>query len=920
MVRCRVVASWIALVACLSGGVPVARGQVTDLVVSDVGGDVVLTWTTGTPPWRVIRSDGPDFYYGNRVVADGLAVATATDQEGASPGSPNHFYRVLESGEPDPPGFAANPPRPVPFVTSLSPDSGKAGDIVTISGGNFEPTGATMVVTFDGLIADIIGTGETQLIVEVPEDVLTGYVNVCRAGICSNQLLFKVVVGPPFQDLSSIAFEPGTGSLWVADRGTVDTVYELDAAGGLTARGTLNQALLGHPVPGDGSGRVYYGNSLDSDFNNGRIEYIDSATNAEVFFDNAGQSSGTTTAVRCEGIAANDLEPEVVYYLDGRANTIRRVVRDALAHDLSYGDQPFSFNSPAGARFDSAGNLYVSSTTALYRILPQEAGVELVASGFTAASGIDLSEDTGITMLLVADEATGAIWLVDGETGDKELVGSGLSAPVGVAFSGDIATGALFYDVAEPTRIVRLPDPRVEFIDTKDVRILLSKHGRSDSYPSRQMDDGQIAVPVKVTDKIDPAGTTVYFRVVDPKDPSKYLSGQQGDNLPSSPAGTITPSAVVAADGTATAVLTVDPNHSGNNYRVEVSLKPPPNFKRVDRSPIYTSWRRLYIEHDRMYKQGEFLTQTSGAGQPNPARVFVASSAIFAVGDEVHVLAGDDPSTPVGSETSEGEIGIVAAVGPGFVDLQVPLTLTYREPESLPSPPHPFSFIARRAGGTYDAQPSVSDLAIAFDDAFTEWFLLPDDGFLPHWPDAESGVPTVPEDFIDARSIWFFRNADRPNITPFPNHVHLVSAAQREVTPPQPGAVYGLTSATNSGPIPASNWSWIFSGTIALQAPTNIDNVTDHITAHELGHQLNVNPGTPEGHDQEPAWGAAGSCQTSNPVHCCLMFATTAPNTSGIPKLHAGLSAPSHDLLCIRTHLDDLNQDQCPPPFPGSTP
>lgn len=917
----RAVASCVVIVAWLLGDVPAARAQVTDLVVSDIGGDVVLTWTTGTPPWRVIRSDSPDFFYGNRIVADGLVVATATDQEGASAASPNHFYRVLESGEADPPGFAANPPRPVPFITSLSPDSGKAGDLVTITGGNFEPTGATMMVIFDGLIADLIGTGETHLIVEVPEDVLTGPVSVCRAGICSNRLLFKVIVGPPFQDLSSIAFEPGTGSLWVADRGTADTVYELDASGGLTARGTLGQALLGHPTPGDGSGRVYYGNSLASDFNIGTIEYIDSASNAEVFFDNAGQSSGTNTPVRCEGIAANVLEPEVVYYLDGRGNTIRRVVRDALAHDLSYGDQPFTFNSPAGARFDSAGNLYVSSTTAIYKILPQEAGVELVASGFTAASGIDLSEETGIVMLLVADEATGAIWLVNGETGDKELVGSGLSAPVGVAFSGDPATGALFYDVAEPTRIVRLPDPRVEFVDTSEVRILLSKHGTSDSYPSqRQTQDGQIAVPVKVTDKVDPAGTTIYFQLVDPKDPSKYLSGKQGDNLPSSPGGTITPSAVVAADGIATAVLSVDPDHSGNNYRVEASLTPPPNFKRVARSPIYTSWRRLYIEHDRMYKQGEFLTQTSGAGQPDPVRVFVASSAIFAVGDEVHVLAGDDPSTPVGKETSEGEIGIVAAVGPGFVDLQAPLILTYGEPESLPSPPRPFSFIARRAGGTYDAQPSVSDLALAFDDSFTEWILLPHDGFVPHWPDAESGVPADPAGFIDARSIFFFRNADRANIAPFPNHIHLVSAAQLEITPPQPGAVYGLTSATNSGSIPASNWSWIFSGTIALQAPTNVANVTGHVTAHELGHQLNVNPGTADGHDQEAAWDAGGSCQPSNPANCCLMFATTAPNTSGIPKFHGGLQAPSHDLLCIRTHLDDLNQDQCPPPFPGSTP
>lgn len=909
------------IAACLLGAAPASRAQVTDLVVSDLGANVILTWTTGTPPWRVIRSDSPDFYFGNRVVADGLVVATATDPEAASSGSPSHYYRVLESGEAEPPGFTANPPRPVPFITSLSPDSGKAGDLVTITGGNFEPTGATMTVTFDGLLAEIVGSGETQLVVEVPEEVLTGPVGVCRAGICSNRLLFKAVVGPPFQDLSSIAFEPGTGSLWVADRGTADTVYEIDAAGNAVVRGTINQALLGHPAPGDGSGRVYYSNSIDSDFNFGTIEYIESATDSEVFFDNAGQSGGTSNGVRCEGIAATPLEPEVVYLLDGRADTVRRVVRDALAHDLSYGNQTFSFNSPAGARFDSAGNLYVSSTTDLYRILPQEAAVELVATGFTAASGIDLSEETGIVMLLVADEATGLIWLVNAESGNKELVGSGMTAPVGVAFSGDLATGALFYDVGEPTRIVRLPDPQVAFVEPGDVRILLSKRGTSDGYPSpRQTQDGQIAVPVTVTDKTDPAGTIVYFRLVDPKDPSKYLNGQQGDNLPSTPGGAITPSAVVAADGTATALLTVDPDQAGNNYRVEASLKPPPNFKRIARSPIYTSWRRLYIEHDRMYKQGEFLTQTSGAGQPDPARVFVASSAMFAVGDEVHVLAGDDASTPVGQERSEGEIGIVALVGPGFVDLQAPLALTY--PAPAPDPPFPYAFIARRAGGTYDAQPSVTAFGEAFDDAFTEWLLLPADGYLPHWADAASGSPSDPAAFIDSRTFLFFRHFDRQVAVPFTNHTQLVSAAQFEAMPPPVGAVLGRASGTNAGAAAAANWSWIFSGTIELQAPSNIRNVTNHVTAHELGHQLNVNAGSPQGngHDQESAWDASGACDPANPVHCCLMFAGTPLNTSGIPKLHGGLMAPSHDLLCIRTHVDDLNQDQCPAPFPGSTP
>ncbi|MEZ5331177.1 MAG: hypothetical protein R2991_03790 [Thermoanaerobaculia bacterium] len=329
-------------------------------------------------------------------------------------------------------------------------------------------------------------------------------------------------------------------------------------------------------------------------------------------------------------MAANDAEFNVAYFLDGANGHVRRVPRVGLK-DLNYGNvsAPFNFNDPAGARFDSAGNLYVSSTTAIYKILPQEAGVELVTGGFTAAAGIDLSEETGDPILLVADEATGNVWLVNGETGDKEIVDSGFAGPVGVAFSEDLATGDLFYDVVESTRILRLPDPRVEFVEKDDVRVLLSKRGPED-YPSTyQTQDAEIEVTVKVTDKIDPVGTTVYFRIDDPKDQSEYLSGQPGDNLPMSPAGSITPSAVVGADGTATVTLEVDPQYVGNTYRVEVSLQAPPNFHREARSKIYTSWRRLYIEYDQMFKEGEFLTQTSGAGQAEPQRVFVANPATF---------------------------------------------------------------------------------------------------------------------------------------------------------------------------------------------------------------------------------------------------------------------------------------------------
>jgi hypothetical protein len=191
---------------------------------------------------------------------------------------------------------------------------------------------------------------------------------------------------------------------------------------------------------------------------------------------------------------------------------------------------------------------------------------------------------------------------------------------------------------------------------------------------------------------------------------------------------------------------------------------------------------------------------------------------------------------------------------------------------------------------------------------------------MPYWPHAEpevgQGIP--PEEFVASRTFVFFKNFDRTNNQPAINHVQLVSAARWEESPPAQDAVLGKAAADDG----QTNWSWVLSETISMQIPTNVQNVQDHVTTHELGHQLNVNQGSPQGfgHDEEEAIDASGMCQPPNLQNCCLMNEGTPPNTQGDTQFHADPMAPSQDLLCIRTHVDDLNQDDCPPFFPGPPP
>lgn len=881
----------IVIAASLGLAITPASGQVTDLSVVEDGQDAVLTWGTGASPYRVYRSASPDFFFGNRIVAQGLAVQTATDPNALQPGSHSHYYAVFVNGQPDPPGFITNPPPPgAPVISGISPGSGQPGDTVVISGSGFLGDGSRMIVTFHHAVAEILAATETSLQVVVPEGAKTGSVVVCIASdICSNPFPFSVTYGPAFLDISSIAFETGTGSLWVADRSTADDLLEIEADGTIQMRpATLNEPLVGHPTPADGTGRVYYCNSSPTVPNAGQMRYINSVTNTDNFFGFAG--TGGTDNVRCEGIAANVLEPSFAYLLNGVNNTIRRVFQGGN-HDPMYGDQPFPFNSPAGARFDSSGDLYVSATTSIYRILFQEAGVELVATGFTAAAGMDLVELGDDTILAVADESTGKVWLVNAATGSRIEVASGLSGPVGVAFGEDPNTGATALYVAEPTRILVLPDPRLEFMVETDQKVLLSRSWGFDPFPSPdQTANGSIAVRVRLTPLLDPTGKTAYFRLRDPRDPSRYIVGAtEDDNLPSPPAGSVSTQAAFDANGIAVATLTVNNQYSGNNYQVEAGLASGAAFRAFATSPVFTTWRRGYIEHDFMWKEGSWINADSGAGQPNPMRIF-ADPTGFTVGADVQVLSGETFDTAI------GEFGEVAAVGPNYVDVDTDpgpgqSGLVHLYPGN-PDDEAPFSFIALVGPGFFGAAPNTARLAIAFDDAFAEWVALPTSDFVPSFPVVPDNPDASP--YLSERTRRFFNALRNPSPPPILNTIHVVSAAGALGTPPPLGL-----SITQSDPDSINNLSWVFDTNIgAAFPPGDVDAVRESTTGHEIAHQFNVNSAGPQEHDAEDAWTPAG--------WLCLMN-ISRDRTLGISKFHAPAGASTQDLMCIRTHIDDLD-------------
>ncbi|MBP9924602.1 MAG: VCBS repeat-containing protein [Cyclobacteriaceae bacterium] len=68
-----------------------------------------------------------------------------------------------------------------PIITSFSPTSGKAGDIITIQGNGFGSTPSENVVSFGGLVGikgSVQSATATQLMVQVPEGVVYGFITI----------------------------------------------------------------------------------------------------------------------------------------------------------------------------------------------------------------------------------------------------------------------------------------------------------------------------------------------------------------------------------------------------------------------------------------------------------------------------------------------------------------------------------------------------------------------------------------------------------------------------------------------------------------------------------------------------------------------------------------------------------------------
>lgn len=408
----------------------------------------------------------------------------------------------------------------------------------------------------------------------------------------------------------------------------------------------------------------------------------------------------------------------------------------------------------------------------------------------------------------------------------------------------------------------------VEFdMSPPSTRVLIGKYG-PDSYPSAlQTADRRIRVnaTVRNTAGAPAPGKTIHFRLIDPEDAADYVrragDARTGDNAggPGALNGGTTATTVSDSAGQLSVILEVTDHAAGDNYQIEATADSGFDCAKspCGKSPVYIAWKRVYVEVNKMFRHGAYITRPVAAGDTliavSDVRAFPAPPFRLRL---IHAPSVYGYGPPFRSEVVT--IGKVdgrrffsfGRPEPGLLHLEASggaIEGSYATAETIPGRPrekHP-EYLADAVGVVTGDRERDYYLAHAtlvnpvMNDAFTEYVWLTD---ATAGVDSDLDAPqprlaydaAIPfEESIDTldkfESTWIARkwmqNATRAGVerVTAPNHQILFTATRNPDN-------HGFTRV-GSG----FNDTWLFVGRLR-----NRTHVTEAL-AHELAHQWRVN-------------------------------------------------------------------------------
>jgi hypothetical protein len=179
--------SFILIIGCKKNSVPVTPSPTISSVNPSSGSAGTVVNITGNN-FSATKSDNTVKFNG---VAATVNNASITSLEVVAPtGATTGNITVTTTGGTAPGPVFTYLPATIPSITSISPDSGAANTVVTITGTNFKTTASANTVKFNGVAAIVTTATSTQLVVNAPASGITGNITVTTADGTSNGIMF----------------------------------------------------------------------------------------------------------------------------------------------------------------------------------------------------------------------------------------------------------------------------------------------------------------------------------------------------------------------------------------------------------------------------------------------------------------------------------------------------------------------------------------------------------------------------------------------------------------------------------------------------------------------------------------------------------------------------------------------------------
>lgn len=937
---------------------PQATDPVT-LTVGKLGSDLQLTWTGGSAPYRISYS--PDGSFQDSVQTLATEISSNIAVVSADPSKNLECFAVTDGSTISPAvqGIGYDP-EPAPVVDSISADEVWWGDTVTLGGSYFDKIAVGNIMFFNHrpqkATGATPGTGSyaTDASFVVPDDTRSGYVFVESHGKVMDPGIGLALIPPvgPYTNIRSVTYASNTGRIWVSADNIIEDieffVHSPAAVPGHTITSLANPHLSRMTTGGlilaiDGVNGIDKVKKINT--SNGQIDDFADTKHGSFQRD-----------ILPIGIAAS---PDGLWCFIADANT-GFIVKIPAGNTTStvdhYGGFTWAFSDPEAMDGFDQFTVLANDTRGFVRIAT---GASSSFTGFfTFGDETSMEIDWDVSNPLNVFQSAEEMFVL------PSAQAYNLNS---VAPSGNIHNLGAFVEGRPDGKLELDPQMMWTFFpqDYPPAAVIINNSGRSlFTYPSPK----QVADRVLEMKAQGWVGLKVRLEVIDPPDlagyaqrdlnsdngwPAQGYPYRAGDNKGTddfglmttqtgSPSSTIDP--LVQSDGTVTFYLKVPDDYSGENFQVAVHKC---NYagacdmsKTAYLSLIHTSWKRIFVERDKMFRKGGILSRsfdtTLCAPDCNVINLF--SGANVDLLDQIAVF--DETATNT-FESGNAEIRTVSSLstnGDGSIRaaLDLPLSKNHLATDDDGGTPGKPLFSNGHSAG--NGVISGCDLASnqinsgnscfyetdlraiqsPYADGFVE-LLAPRIGMsaLPYLKDVltMSGVGCLERRFSQ---IWFHHFSPGLQITNCTdgvtytcsrnNYLHL-AAGIREGGANLPG-----------GSVFDGNWSYVFQEGVTNDCSKTTDGCDDQkelrsnqsTVAHEIGHQFRVNQCI-NGHDLRNAWCGTMGGACVNPTygdHYCLMYIGPDPR----PTKEFDMFADGLDHFCEEDLL--LGDPTCPNPTP----